>query len=526
MIDSSSEEDRDSNERVKNVSNLLVKSNGDRRDSEDGCAYKRRLGDLIFDANFEGGNLGFIERIDEFSYDLMIRPDVANPRHRVWFNFTVANQRSNQCVIFNMVNFSENLNLFQLGLTPCVRCQRKPNWRRLLEDQVFYYKSASHNNRYVLSIAFRFDSFDNPHQFALFFPYTLKTLEDMLTRWRIESCRQRLSHAKGIKSVDLQAANTNLPDSRSHEKLRAFRSKKNGKVKHLVEFELITLAKTILSKSVYMLQVSNKVNANRRTERPKVIIACRQCGNLDSFVSYVCHGLMDYILTQDNLAEFARDTIDFFIFPMIDPDSICVGNSRTDIMGQAKLERKIILENQNIYSNFIAIERQIENIIKVSNGGTRVVIIELCSNLNLIGSRMTGCHFEDSLRMERHLRLPRLVSAFAREFYLENCKFPRDPRESLIVSRDLQVETKNLDHYRLEVGPFGWYRRSLVEGGIVEFDQIEYLRLGKALVCSLLELFRSTRRKKSIPLEIVNYLDSFLPKSNDIDDLMLDQRKL
>uniref|UniRef100_A0A5F9C712 Cytosolic carboxypeptidase N-terminal domain-containing protein n=1 Tax=Oryctolagus cuniculus TaxID=9986 RepID=A0A5F9C712_RABIT len=42
------------------------------------------------------GNLGRVDQVSEFEYDLFIRPDTCNPRFRVWFNFTVENVRESQ----------------------------------------------------------------------------------------------------------------------------------------------------------------------------------------------------------------------------------------------------------------------------------------------------------------------------------------------------------------------------------------------------------------------------------------------
>lgn len=64
-------------------------------------------GFLIFDACFESGkipiiiiccigNLGKVELITEYEYDLYIRPDTCNPKFRVWFNFTVENVKKDQ----------------------------------------------------------------------------------------------------------------------------------------------------------------------------------------------------------------------------------------------------------------------------------------------------------------------------------------------------------------------------------------------------------------------------------------------
>ena len=42
------------------------------------------------------GNLGRVDRINDFEYDLFVRPDVANPRFRFWFNFTIENVQEGQ----------------------------------------------------------------------------------------------------------------------------------------------------------------------------------------------------------------------------------------------------------------------------------------------------------------------------------------------------------------------------------------------------------------------------------------------
>ena len=42
------------------------------------------------------GNLGRVDYISYFEYDLFIRPDTCNPRFRVWFYFTVENVAAGQ----------------------------------------------------------------------------------------------------------------------------------------------------------------------------------------------------------------------------------------------------------------------------------------------------------------------------------------------------------------------------------------------------------------------------------------------
>jgi len=106
-----------------------------------GHSGKAKKGHICFDATFETGNLGRVDLISEFEYDLFIRPDTCGPRLRLWFNFTVDNVKADQRVIFNIVNISKSANLFRQGMTPLVKSSTRPKWQRIPREQVRFQKS-------------------------------------------------------------------------------------------------------------------------------------------------------------------------------------------------------------------------------------------------------------------------------------------------------------------------------------------------------------------------------------------------
>lgn len=477
---SSSSSDSDSSERVQNVNQQLVKTRGDQQDIDESYAYKKKLGDLIFDAAFEGGNLGFIEKIDEFNYDLMIRPDVANPRYRLWFNFKISNQRPNQCVVFNIVNLSDRLMLFHEGLTPVVRCQRRPDWLRLHEDQVFYYKSVNHGDRFVLSIVFRFDTFDNEHQFALFYPYTLSDLTHIINRWTVELKRRKqvAVNKKSQKSMRKMRSKTPEEQRLPRESSQPARSRSSLDSYEIedryeeINLDVQILMRTALANPVYHMRIGRDT-AGTCEPRPVVVVACRLGGNLDCLASLVCQAIFDFALSENVVARAARELIDIHVFPMIDPDSIVAGNSKSLILGQSNLTLRLIEANKSVYPNFVLVQNLITKLC--SEGNRRAILIHLCVDTNIIGSRIRGNHFNDSLRKERHLSFPRLLSKYAQEFYLENCKFPSkmdDNCRKFDILFDPVSEKHNVDTYKLDVSPFAAYRRSLVNNKYSPLNQV------------------------------------------------------
>ncbi|XP_048067458.1 BEN domain-containing protein 5 isoform X1 [Megalobrama amblycephala] len=161
---------------VGNVNKLMI--------TPPGYTGPPKKGHVIFDACFESGNLGRVDYISEFEFDLFIRPDTCNPRFRVWFNFTVENVRETQVkvkrVIFNIVNFSKTKSLYRDGMSPVVKSTSRPKWQRLPAKNVYYYRCPDHRRNYVMSFAFCFDREDDVYQFAYCYPYTYSRLQHYL----------------------------------------------------------------------------------------------------------------------------------------------------------------------------------------------------------------------------------------------------------------------------------------------------------------------------------------------------------
>ncbi|XP_047103655.1 cytosolic carboxypeptidase 6 [Schistocerca piceifrons] len=153
-------------------------------------------------------NLGRVDLISEFEYDLFIRPDTCNPRFRLWFNFIVDNVRTDQRVIFNIVNFSKTKNLFRDGMTPLVKSTSRPKWQRMPNKHVYYYRSPEHQQQHVLSFAFAFDREEDVYQFALTYPYSYSRCQahlDLLERKALPHFKRELLATSVILALGAQS---------------------------------------------------------------------------------------------------------------------------------------------------------------------------------------------------------------------------------------------------------------------------------------------------------------------------------
>jgi hypothetical protein len=78
--------------------------------------------ELIFDSNFESGNLDLVIKRRDLEYDIFMRVDTNTKGHHQWFYFSIVNPGSlaGKKIRFNVANFTKNHSLYTQGLRICI----------------------------------------------------------------------------------------------------------------------------------------------------------------------------------------------------------------------------------------------------------------------------------------------------------------------------------------------------------------------------------------------------------------------
>jgi cytosolic carboxypeptidase protein 2/3 len=99
--------------------------------------------ELVFDSNFESGNLDMVIKRSENEYNLYMRVDTNTRGHHQWFYFTVTVPGSwnRRTVQFTVCNFTKHVSLYNQGMRIAVA--KKSNgfqWHKA-GDEIEYRRS-------------------------------------------------------------------------------------------------------------------------------------------------------------------------------------------------------------------------------------------------------------------------------------------------------------------------------------------------------------------------------------------------
>ncbi|XP_037059311.1 cytosolic carboxypeptidase 6 isoform X1 [Peromyscus leucopus] len=428
-----------------NVSKYVVLPNG--------YSGQPKKGHLTFDACFESGNLGRVEQVCEFEYDLFIRPDTCNPRFRVWFNFTVENVKESQRVIFNIVNFSKTKSLYRDGMAPMVKSTSRPKWQRLPPKNVYYYRCPDHRKNYVMSFAFCFDREDDIYQFAYCYPYTYTRFQHYLD--------------------SLQKRNMDY----------FFREQ---------------LGQSVQQRQLDLLTITSPENLREGTEKKVIFITGRvHPGETPS--SFVCQGIIDFLVSQHPIARVLREHLVFKIAPMLNPDGVYLGNYRCSLMG-FDLNRHWLDPSPWAHPTLHGVKQLI---IKMYNDPKTSLefYIDIHAHSTMMNGFMYGNIFEDEERFQRQSIFPKLLCQNAEDFSYTSTSFNRDAVKAGTGRRFLGGL---LDHtsycYTLEVSFY-----SYIIGGTtaaVPYTEEAYMKLGRNVARTFLDYYRlnSLVERMTVPM--------------------------
>eukprot|EP01022_Parablepharisma_sp_SALTPOND_P018752 TRINITY_DN310_c0_g2_i1.p1 TRINITY_DN310_c0_g2~~TRINITY_DN310_c0_g2_i1.p1 ORF type:complete len:1282 (-),score=157.74 TRINITY_DN310_c0_g2_i1:3773-7618(-) len=147
---------------------------------------------LVFDSNFECGNLDRVSIASLSEYNLFLNPDTNTRGHSQWFYFAVTNTFKDRTVQFNILNCTKPVGLFKGGMRPLVLSEleyeeNKTEWKPDTFN-VSYYRNdivknpdltvagadtQPFNTYYTLTFSYTFKHTGDRVYFAYSRPYTL-----------------------------------------------------------------------------------------------------------------------------------------------------------------------------------------------------------------------------------------------------------------------------------------------------------------------------------------------------------------
>ena len=476
---------------------------------------------LLFDADFEAGNIGSVRSISDFEYEISLRPDTNAPRYRLWYFFRVrfdphrnvfidqahggATPQTHR-VVFSIINFSKSRSLYRDGMTPLVRSTSRPHWERLPRKQVFYFRSTkqhshgarsnSSNSSFMCSFVFTFDRPEDEYFFAYSFPFTYTEQQRQLAEMEAMQLpyvrRDLLCRSVQGRRVDVvtiggdgcistgggDGASGGAPISEIHataegRALAAHRQTAPG----------------------------HEQQARRRTV---VVVGRVHPGETPS--SFVIRGLLEFLTSPtDRDAERLRREVTFVIVPMLNPDGVFLGNYRTCSLG-IDHNRRWAHPTQAMEPSLLAVKRlltdlcssrslRVDYFVDVHAHSTARSGFVLCnppprhlSSGNSAfggrggaqalsgrgGSHVLGAAADTTPEMLRAIHLteisawPRLLAGSLKEFSLHACKLCTDPSKSGCARRVLGTDFPDVVCYTLEIS----FYASIINSGSTLSSQL------------------------------------------------------
>lgn len=282
---------------------------------------------LIFESRFECGNLAMASKIADNEYNLLLQTDINSRGHTQWFFFSVQNMKSNSTVKFNLLNFAKSDSLFNHGMKVLVYSKKSSEslstgWFRGGENIMYYPNGILKENSqlgkcyYTLSFTYTFQFRNDIVYFAYSLPYTYTELQKLLDSYEKDPSRNQYIHRK-------------------------------------------SLCRSLGGNNCDYLTITNKGTLEEIRAKRAVIISARVHPG-ETVGSWMMHGVLEFLTSQDPEADALRTKFIFKVVPMLNPDGVINGNYRCSLVG-ADLNRRWKNPQAALHPTIYQFKRVIKN---------------------------------------------------------------------------------------------------------------------------------------------------------------------
>ena len=465
---------------------------------------------LIFESRFESGNLLCAFRTeDENCYQLYLQNDTNTTGYIQWFFFRVSNTKKGRKVNFNIINMLRKTCVYNHGLkimTYSTTAAAKENlgWHRDCYNSIYYANNlfvynnnnaSKKRNLHSLSFDYEFKYDNDTVYFANCIPYFYSTLMKELNKYELDDekypffYRKTLTVTLGGNDLDMFTINS------------MYDIFQNG------------ATSVVTQKSQNYLYIKNTQENNNNNlsqvldERKAIVIIGRQHPG-ETVGSYVVKGCIDFLMGDSEEAKKLREVYVFKIVPMMNPDGVLVGNSRTSFAG-CDLNRRWGKPNEVIHPEVYSTKQMI---IKLSNQRNIAFIIDCHGHFGTFNS-LFYCNYKDNKRTCK--LFPYICSKLSKIINFQQCTFAM-PRyklttERIVLFNELAEEDNN-NIVALETSFFGINRNG--EYSHLYFNTQLLKEIGRDICLGMLSYYYKYENVSLDP-NLLNNRD--IPKKLDVD---------
>jgi hypothetical protein len=464
-----------------------------------------------------------------------------------------------------VINSSKTKSMFREGMTPVVRSTSRPQWERLPERFVHYYRSPRHERNYVVTWAFQFDSDRDEYEFAYCYPYTYTRLQRWLlgavegpgrgfTRWGLAGrsimgrridflaiCNDR-SYLESMPGEFGRLVTWDRDEcGYLEEKCRGGGGSSGRRSR---DGDGDGDGNNVRDGDGYGSNVrdgdgdGNNVRdgdgdggaprqtpwrrqqqqQQRRRRRPSVVLTARvHSGETPS--SFMLEGALDFLLSDDPVAERLRSHAAFYVLPMLNPDGVALGNYRCNFAGY-DLNRQYSSPSPALHPSICAATQLVMSLDREASAdagrerearpaapvtqqpsslpstssstsstpssSSLALYVDLHAHSTSLGAFMFGVHRSTARLAALEAGFPRIFARHSAAFSLESTKFAREPAKAGTARRALgEAVHEGCRCYTLEVSfhaPPGSARGAA-------FTEDAYRQIGREMMFATAEHF-------------------------------------
>lgn len=403
---------------------------------------------LRFDSRFESGNLSRAYRLSEDSYHLILEYDHNTMGTCQWFYFKISNVKTSIKYTFYISGFHKETSLFSTGARVHMYSEKRAKfenvgWTHTGSKYAYSVTSRTKSKKKRATVQFRtrFPYDDDVCYFCHSLPYTYTDLQRNILKWK-------------HKSPQI-----------------------------LVESEVV--CQSFCGRDIPYLTIT-RPNSSIPIAGKSCIFLTGRIHPGESNGSFVLHGLLDFLLSEDPMAKYILDHNIVRVVPMINVDGVVEGSYRCSMTGH-DLNRMWGQPNQVLNPEIYHTK---ELIARTATERPVIAYIDFHGHSSLHGTFAYGCPNPENDLKDTEKTFPRLFSYLADDFSWEHCvfTFPKDRADAgrIVVRKEMGV----VQSFTIETS-FGGVKAGLHAGFL--YDAALWNGLGASCGRALFHLLRPTQ---------------------------------